>query len=97
MKNTMKALALALLASAVAPVAVYAQQGFTIFGKIQDGNGNPIPGVTLTLISQGQKASTAENGEFTFATATTFPVQLRVEAIGYRAQLVRIDETTWNP
>jgi len=97
MKNTMKALAFALLASAVTPVAVYAQQSFLIFGKIQDENGNPIPGVTLTLENQGQKISTATNGEFTFTTATTFPVQLRAEAIGYKSQLILIDETTWNP
>src|SRR5690606_28388655 len=97
MKNTMKPLAFALLASAVTPVAVYAQQSFMIFGKIQDENGNPIPGVTLTLENQGQQISTATQGEFAFTTATTFPAQLRAEAIGYKSQLICIDEKTWNP
>jgi len=96
MKDTIKALAFALLTSAVAPMAVYAQQSVTIFGKIQDGNGNPIPGVTITLVGQGQKVSTVPNGEFAFTIAAIFPVQLRAEAIGYKPQLVQIDEATWN-
>lgn len=97
MKNTRKALVFALLLSVSTPMAVYAQQRFTIFGKIQDEHGNPILGVTLTIPDQEQKTSTADNGAFTFVTAMAFPLQLCAEAIGYRSQLLYLDELSWNP
>ncbi|WP_286587474.1 TonB-dependent receptor [Sphingobacterium sp. N143] len=97
MKNRMKALAFALLTSIAIPVAVYAQQGVTIFGKIQDENGNPISGVTLTLGNQQQQTRTMDNGEFSFPAITAFPVQLKVFAIGYKSLIIDLDTQTWNP
>ncbi|WP_336834283.1 TonB-dependent receptor [Sphingobacterium siyangense] len=94
--NVMKALAFALLTSASVPGAVYAQQGVALFGKIQDENGNPISGVTLTLADRQQQTSSNAQGEFSFTGITSFPVQLRAAAIGYKPVLLDLNTANWN-
>ncbi|MEZ0451535.1 TonB-dependent receptor [Sphingobacterium thalpophilum] len=95
MNNSMKALAFALMTT-VAPIGVYAQQGTAIFGKIQDKNGVPIPGVTITLANHGQQTTTDADGEFRLIAAVGFPLQLQVAALGYKSQLVSLEQISWN-
>ncbi len=96
MNNMMKALAFALLTSASVPGAVYAQQGVALFGKIQDENGDPIAGVTLTLVDGQQQTSSNAQGEFSFTGIISFPVQLRADAIGYKPVLLDLNAASWN-
>jgi len=60
-------MAIALLAVAVVPVLAQAQSG-NVYGTVKDNNGQPLPGVTVTLSGPGAPTTTASDaqGQFRF-------------------------------
>src|SRR5690606_30760045 len=84
---------LLVLASALSPLAVMAQQATgTIGGTVQDGSRAVLPGVTVTLSAPGviggnQTVTTDERGNYQFVRLVPGTYSVRGELPGFRAVL----------
>ena len=68
--------------------SLHAQQ-IQIAGKIVDGNGNPVSGVTVNIKGSSQGTSTNERGLFTLHASPE--ATLSISAVGYQTQEVQVN------
>jgi len=55
-----------------------------ITGKIKDGRGHPVPGVSITIKNSFDGATSDSSGNYQFSTSDTGSRQITVSSIGYR-------------
>ncbi|MBT8319861.1 MAG: TonB-dependent receptor [Gramella sp.] len=64
-----------------------------ITGNVKDENGDPIPGVNITVDNETIGTSTNFGGEFTLEITKDFPIQLVFSAVGYGSKTVMVNST----
>lgn len=62
-------------------------QDFLMKGVVVDGNGKPLPGVTVTEIGTTHSVQTDENGDFILKVSST-SAKIRINIVGFDAQTI---------
>src|SRR6476620_10190598 len=64
----------------------------TITGTVKDEKGNPLAGVSVTVVGKASGVSTDNSGNFSIAVPPS--AELRFSYIGYKAVTVKVDDHT---
>ncbi len=74
-------------------MGVYAQGSSSVSGSVVDGQGNAVPGATVTLMNTAQNTqrttTTSSDGAYTFSSVAPGTYALQVEAAGFKKTSVR--------
>lgn len=71
-------------------LGTYAQQ--TLHGTVVDRNNEPLPGVSVAILSTTEGTATDIDGEFNFTTEEALPITLTISFLGYRTQEIDVYE-----
>ena len=69
-------------------LGTYAQQ--TLHGTVVDRNNEPLPGVSVAILSTTEGTATDIDGEFNFTTDQSLPLTLSISFLGFRTQEIDV-------
>src|SRR5690554_2117142 len=69
-------------------LGTYAQQ--TLHGTVVDRNNEPLPGVSVAILSTTEGTATDIDGELNFTTDQSLPLTLSISFLGFRTQEIDV-------